>query len=440
MAVDLVREKALRVVVDVVGKKAYSNLALDDVLKDPRLRDVDRAFISELVYGTLRFLNSLDRMISCFSKIKLKKISPWILNILRMGVYQIIYMRVPASAACDESVNLAKRFGHQASAGFVNGILRNVAKKHETISLDTLEDKYSFPQWLIEKWVKDLGENFTVDLMMALNQRPEIIIRGNLLKIDFESLKGELTKEGVIFEPGKYIKEALILKGASIEKLKSFGKGYFYVQDESSMIGVKVLDPRPGESILDVCAAPGGKASYAASLMNNQGTLIACDIHPHRELLLEENFKRLGVHIAKTQVLDATFCMDDYKDKFDRVLADVPCSGFGVIRRKPEIKWEKTEVDVSSITGLQKKILQNVSSYVRPGGVLVYSTCTLNKEENEDIVEAFLKENRNFIAQPLNPHLPKGLETKNQDQHHITLYPNIHGVDGFFISKIKRVK
>jgi 16S rRNA (cytosine967-C5)-methyltransferase len=440
MAVDRVREKALRVMVEVMEKKAYSNLALDDVLKDYRLKDLDKAFISELVYGTLRFLKTLDRMISHFSKIKLKKISPWILNILRMGVYQILYMRVPSSAACDESVNLARRFGHNASAGFVNGILRNVAKNHEMVPLDTLEDQYSFPEWLVQKWVEEFGENFTVDLMKALNQRPEITIRGNLLKIDLERLKEELKKEGVSFENGKYIEEALTIKGADIDNLASFTQGYFYVQDESSMIAVKVLDPKPGEKVLDVCAAPGGKASYSASLMNNKGSLIAGDIHPHRVLLLKENFKRLGVQIAKTQVIDGTFYLDSFQDQFDKVLADVPCSGLGIIRRKPEIKWEKTKEDVAKITEIQKKILQNVSSYVRLGGVLVYSTCTLNKEENENIVEAFLQENQNFIPDPLHPYLPKDLAVQEKQQHHITLYPNIHGVDGFFISRLKRVK
>jgi 16S rRNA (cytosine967-C5)-methyltransferase len=440
MAVDRVREKALRVMVEVMEKKAYSNLALDDVLKDHRLKDLDKAFISELVYGTLRFLKTLDRMISHFSKIKLKKISPWILNILRMGVYQILYMRVPSSAACDESVNLARRFGHHASAGFVNGILRNVVKNHEKVPIDTLEDQYSFPEWLVQKWMEDFGENFTVDLMKALNQRPEITIRGNLLKIDLERLKEELKKEGVSFEKGKYIEEALTIKGAAIENLASFTQGYFYVQDESSMIAVKVLDPKPGEKVLDVCAAPGGKASYSASLMNNKGSLLAGDIHPHRVLLLEENFKRLGVQIAKTQVIDGTFYLDSFKDQFDKVLADVPCSGLGIIRRKPEIKWEKTKEDVANITEIQKKILQNASSYVRLGGVLVYSTCTLNKEENENIVEAFLQENQNFIPDPLHPYLPKDLEVQEKQQHHITLYPNIQGVDGFFISRLKRVK
>jgi 16S rRNA (cytosine967-C5)-methyltransferase len=381
-------------------------------------------------------------------------------------------MRVPSAAACNESVKLAKRYGHKGSFGFVNGLLRNVANNHEKISASCQSEsiKYSFPDWMITIWKKQLGKDFAYQMMDSLNKRPEICIRLNTLLATNQDLEKSLIEEKVHFEKARYIEDAYYIKATSIEKMSAFKNGLFYVQDESSMICVRVLDPYPDEEILDICAAPGGKTSYIAALMNNKGKIVAGELHQHRIKLLQSNFERLNVNIAQSVLMDATVFVAEFENKFDKILCDVPCSGLGIIRKKPEIKWRRKMEDVLSISDIQYKILENASKYLKPGGTLVYSTCTLLKEENENVIERLLKEYpQNYQPVPIAGCLPEGIVCKRKDDHtcednnfqnvasiesvgvskinifspsngyHVTLYPNIYDIDGFFISKIKKI-
>lgn len=436
MKVDIVRERALHVLNHVIEKNGYANLSLDSALEGLTLAR-DRAFVSEIVYGTLRHLKTLDAVIAHFSNIKLRKISGVVRNILRMSSYQMVYMRVPHFACINESVRLTKKYSHAGSVAFVNALLRKVSQRHEEVVFKDDETLYSFPQWMIEKWYAQKGVEFTRALMESLNQRPELCFRVNTLKIAKDILIKQLQEEGVTLKPGRYIEEAFLVEGAELFSSQALKQGLLYVQDESSMVAVKVLDPKKGERVLDMCAAPGGKSSYCASLMQNQGEIEAWDIHPHRVDLLKKNFERLGVGIAKARKEDALVLKPHLVEGFDKVIVDAPCSGLGVIRKKPEIKWDKSEDDIQNLQKIQKQLLNTAANYVKPGGVLVYSTCTLLQEENEEVVNTFLQNHPSFNAQVLQPFLPEPL--KNEvSSHCLTLYPHKQGGDGFFIARMKR--
>jgi len=450
MAVDLPRETALKILYDIDQKRAYSNIAVNKYLEGSELRDVDRAFVTDLVYGTVKWKLTIDWIIGQFSSVKIRKISPWILNILRMGIYQLLYMdRVPESAACNESVNLSKRYGHRASSGYVNAVLRNVARNREKIKypdkekelLGYLSIKYSHPEWLVEKWLKLYGNEFTESLLAGNNEVPDFTVRVNTLKISREQLLEELRQEGIEADEGTYLKEAVVIKNpSSVSRLETFKKGHFQVQDESSMLVSRILDPQPGELIMDVCSAPGGKATHIAELMNDKGAVIARDIHEHKVKLIEEAVERLGLSIVKAEIFDASVTDHRYLRKADRVLIDAPCTGFGIIRKKPDIKWARNLEDMDEITGLQSKIIRSSSAYVKPGGVLVYSTCTINPRENEGIVEDFIRSNSDFELEDISMMLPEKLQRAEASKGWMQLYPNKDGTDGFFIARMKRMK
>jgi len=448
MMVDKARERALKILYDINDKGAYSNISLNKYLNDQELRDIDRSFITDIVYGTMNRRLTVDYFIEKYSSIKIKKLSPWILNILRMGIYQLLFTdRIPVSAACNESVRLAKKYGHMASSKYVNAVLRNIARNKDNLPypdkdsdlLTYLSVKYSHPQWMVEEWLKRFGEEFTEELLKANNSIPLFTVRVNTLKISKDSLAEILEKDGFEIENGKYLEEALIIKNpVSVQKMEAFKKGYFQVQDESSMLVAKVLDPKPGETVLDVCSAPGGKSTHIAQLTNNKGTVISRDIHEHKIKLIDEAKKRLGLDIIKTEVFDAVTLDDGLIEKADRVLVDAPCTGLSIIRRKPDIKWSRNSGDKKEITELQERILSTASKYVKKGGVLVYSTCTVEPEENEETVERFIKNNGDFYLEDITPLVPKTLKKESLIKGYLQLYPNIDGVDGFFISRMVR--
>jgi len=393
---------------------------------------------------------TIDWIIEQFSNVKIKKNSPWVLNILRMGVYQLLYMdRIPESAACNESVNLSKRYGHRASSGYVNAVLRNIARNRDKIVYpDRQKDlpgylsvAYSHPEWLVERWLQLYGEEFTESLLNSNNTVPDFTVRVNTLKVSREQLIEELNREGMDAGKGRYMDEAVFIRNPSpLSRMEAFKKGYFQVQDESSMLVSRILDPQPGEMILDVCSAPGGKATHIAELMKDRGTVIARDIHEHKVKLIEDAVERLGLGIVKTEVFDAAELDERIVQKADRVLIDAPCSGLGIIRKKPDIKWARNQEDMDEITGLQKKIIHTASSYVKPGGVLVYSTCTINPMENEDIIEDFIRSNGEFGMEDVSSFLPEKLQKPEAHKGWIQMYPNIDKTDGFFIARMKRVK
>lgn len=433
--VDKVREIALKVLYEVDKNDAYSNIALDEALNkarkiDPKITNKDIGFISELVYGTISWQLTLDEMIKKYSTIKIKKMSPWILNILRMSMYQIVFLdKVPKSAAVNEGVNLAKRYGHRASSNFVNAVLRNVEKKDYNDFKKIEDDKEriakttSMPKWIVEKLLTQNSVEEVQKICEACNGKPKIHIRVNQLKTDKKSLQQELIKTGIKVEEQQEEGDFLWLENAkNIEKLKSFQEGKFTVQDEAAGFIPQVLNPKPGESVLDACSSPGGKTTYMAERMQNEGEIVAWDLHEHRVKLVEHAARRLGISIIKTEVKDATKYQEGYQEKFDKILLDVPCLGLGVIKRKPDIKWKRKKEEIEEITKIQKEILQTCSSYLKPGGELVYSTCSILKEENEEIIKQFLTENEKFV----------------EKEKCIQIYPN-KKTDGFFISKLRKL-
>ncbi len=447
MKLDRAREVALKTIFEINERGAYSNIELNKQLTANELSNLDRAFVTELVYGTVKWKLTLDRLIGAYSNIKMSKLSPWIINVLRLGTYQLLYMsRVPVSAACNESVKLARRYGHKASAGFVNAILRKVSSEgltdvipdKETDLPGYLSVKYSYSLWLTTKYTELFDSSFAEELLDAGNRTPDLSVRVNTLQVSVDDLIEKFKDEGVLTERGRYVKEALIIKSpVSIAKLDTFTKGLFQVQDESSMLPAAVLAPEAGENVLDTCSAPGGKAINMAQMMHNSGKVIAGDIHKHKLRLIDEAASRLGISIIESRLHDAAEPDPQYEGYFDRVLLDAPCSGLGIIRRKPDIKWSRDSSDIGSITQLQEKLIWNASKTVKPGGVLVYSTCTVLPEENEVIIRNFIKNNSDFYEDDITPYLPQELVLQAKGCM-LQVYPNRDGIDGFFIARLRK--
>ena len=421
----LPREKALLALYDVFYEEKYSNMAVKDALKGENA-GIDKNFIAQLIYGTVRYKLTLDYIIEKNSDIKLKKMSKYVLLILRMGVYQLCCLdKVPQSAAVNESVKLANKYAFR-SKGFINAVLRNVAKNNDITDFPTdrikyLSVKYSFP----EDMVKRLSRfDFCEDLLKSLNREPKTTIRINTLKC--KNL--ENVEASPLYEYAGYV------KSLNIADSKEYNEGKFTVQDVAAMMPVLALSPKENEVCVDVCAAPGGKTTHMAELMKNRGKIYAFDIYPHKVELINKNADRMGIDIISAEVFDATKVYEPLLEKADKVLADVPCSGIGIISGKPDIKWNKE--DISELPKIQLKILENASKYLKIGGELVYSTCTLYSEENECVVNEFIKNHKNFELQKIE--LPSPLMQENDG--YITLYPNFSETDGFFIAKIKRCR
>lgn len=430
--IDKAREIALKVLYEVDKNGAYSNIALDEALKQSRKKSYeidqrDIGFISEIAYGTISWRLTIDEVIKKYSNIKIKKISPWILNILRMSIYQILFLgKVPKSAAVNEGVNLAKRYGHKASSNFVNAILRKVEKKDYEEFFEIKDDveriskTTSMPVWIVEELLEQNELQKVEEICQASNLKPKLSIRVNALKTNREILKKELEKEKIKVEEGETERFLFLEEAKNIENLEPFQKGKFTVQDEAAGYIANVLNPQPNEKVLDACSSPGGKTTYMAELMNNQGIIKAWDLHEHRVKLVEKAAKRLGITIIETEVKDASIYEETYFEFFDKILLDVPCLGIGVLKRKPDIKWKRKQEDIKEIVKIQEAILENCSQYLKIGGELVYSTCSILKEENEEVINKFVENNKNF-------------EIKEKLQ----IYPN-EKTDGFFICKMQK--
>lgn len=436
---DIVREIALKTLYKIDKEEAYSNIALDENIKENKnkLDDRDIGFISEIVYGVTSWKLTIDEIIKKYSKLKLKKISPWILNILRMGIYQIVFLdKVPKSAAVNESVNLAKRYGHKGSSNFVNAILRKVEKKdYEAFfeienPIERISKTTSMPVWMIEELLKENDIEKVEEICKASNIKPKVAIRINRLKTNKQELENLLKERDIVFKEGKLEDFLILEKTKNIEQLDLFKQGYFTVQDEGAGLIAKVVDPKPNELVLDACSSPGGKTTYMAELMENKGEIIAWDLHPHRVQLVEENAKRLNIHIIKTECQDAMVYKKEYTEKFDKILLDVPCLGIGVLKRKPDIKWKRKPEDIEEIMQIQQKILETCSKYLKAKGQMVYSTCSIFREENDKVIEKFLEKNQNFEYTKI-----KMSKIENMDK--IQLYQN-EETDGFFICKLQK--
>ena len=461
--VDKVRELALKILYKMDKDNSYSNILLNESFNKIRkegnknnLDNRDFAFISEILYGVTTWKLTLDEIIKKYSKIKLNKLSLWILNILRLSIYQIVFLdKIPKSAAVNEGVNLAKKYGNKGSIGFTNAVLRKVTKKdyEEFFSIKDENKRlsfcYSMPLWIIEE-LKEEGFSYNKieNFCKASILRPKVSIRVNRLKTSKEELKAILEKEGVKSEEG-ILEDFLILdKVNNIENLEPFKNGLFTVQDEVAGLSALVLEPKEQEILLDACSSPGGKTTYLAEMMKNKGEIFAFDVYEHRTKLVEENSKRLGINIIKTKVNDASCYNEDYKNKFDKILLDVPCLGIGVLKRKPDIKWQKKKEDIEEIGKLQFEILNTCSKYLKSGGEIVYSTCSVFKKENRDIIEKFLGKNSNFKLDNLYNLLNGKIYNKNkffiqyidkENNGYLEVLQN-EKTDGFFICKLKNIK
>lgn len=439
------REIAAEALMEIMTEEAYNNMTLRRLLRqNGAMPRQDRAFVTEVVNGTLRNLIYIDHVLNTFSKTKTEKMKPWLLAVLRTAVYQMYFMDVPDSAATNEAVKLAGVRGYASLKGFVNGVLRTAAKKKNEIPMpevgtaEYLSAAYSHPLWLVRMWMAYYGYEEAEKICAYDNQSPDVTIRVNTLKTNKTALKAELEQAGVEVREGSVSENALHLtKTADLSRLDAFRKGLFHVQDESSQLAVKVLDPQKGEHIMDMCAAPGGKSFTAAEQMENEGKLVSCDIYAHKIELMEEGAERLGISMMECNVKDAAEKEAEH-ELFDRVLVDAPCSGLGLMRKKPDIRLKKDGSEIDSLTGIQREILANAAGYVKPGGVLVYSTCTLCRKENEKNLEWFLKNHPMFEAEDITGFLPADWKTDTAKEGYLTLLPHRTGTDGFFISRMRR--
>lgn len=401
----------------------YSHLVLRDVLdKYQYLSKQERAFLTRLTEGTIERMLTLDYVIDQFSKTKVKKMKPLIRELMRLSVYQIMYMDgVPDAAVCNEAVKLARKRGFSGLSGFVNGVLRSVARGWKDVTFQNESVRYSVPEWIIDGWNADYGRDVTEKMLEAFMQPAKITVRTNTQKCTPEELKDRLSQEGVTVEAIEGISYAFALSGFDyLAGLGSFQDGWFYVQDISSMTVAHVADPKKGDYIIDVCAAPGGKSSHLAELLDGSGMVEARDLTEYKVGLIEENILRHDLHNMKAVQQDATLFDETSVEKADILICDLPCSGLGVIGRKSDIRYKMTAEKAHDLAVLQQEMLDTVWKYVKRGGKLIYSTCTIHKEENEDNVAAFLQKHPQFT-----------LVEQRQ------IFP-MEGSDGFFVAKMIR--
>lgn len=398
------REKAVLILAQIDKEKSYAGLLLKHALSD--LSDMrEKSLATELIYGSIRYKKRLDYIRDAFSSIKASKLHPLTVQIIRVTLYQVLYLeKIPVSAACNEAVTLAKKMVNAGAAKFVNGLVRAVIRNKDTLpcpdsEFEALGMETSFPKSILDIWVADFGFEKAKEIARQSNIPKKVSYRINKLKAPTDFVMPDV--------PSAPQNESL------------FQEGILTVQDKGSRLAVETLNPQKGQKVLDLCAAPGGKSCYMAELMQNEGEIIACDIHEHRLKLIEETTKRLGVQIVKPMVNDGSVFRSEWECAFDCVLADVPCSGLGVISGKPDIKWRKQ--DYKSLTALQESILENALRYVKPGGKLVYSTCTVHKAENDDVVCSVLKKNTGF----------------SYDGEPVQLFPTEEN-DGFYVCKLKK--
>lgn len=428
------RTTALRALIACRTADAWSDAVLGDYIRQAELSSRDAALASTLCYGVLQNRALLDHYIDGFLTGR-KRLQPALRDILRLAVYQIMFLdRIPDSAAVNEAVKQAKKQFSQREAGLVNGLLRNLLRQKDT--LEPPKDysvRYSHPAELVDLMKSSVGKKLGA-ILEADNTSPETSVVTNTLKTDPETLKKQLEAEGVTVQPHPWLSGGFLLKGTgSLEQLQSFQQGLFQVQDAAARLSVDVLAPQPGMKVLDLCSAPGGKSMAAAMHMENRGQIISCDVHPGKLSQIGKAARRLGVSIVNTMENDGSVFRPEFEGAFDAVIADVPCSGLGVIRKKPDIRYKKMG-DLEELPELQKKILEQAAKYVVSGGSLLYSTCTILKRENEDVVNGFLSEHQEFSLEKLI--LPEGLEP--QEQGMLTLYQGIHHCDGFFLCLMRK--
>lgn len=450
------RDVALEVLVQVEKEHSYSNLQLNQALQGANLPRVDAGLATELVYGTIQRLNTIDGVLEQKVQRGLSKLKPWMRNLLRMTAYQLHYLdRIPAHAAINEAVTIAKRRGGQSMGGFANGVLRAIMREPNLWDIPAGSDlvsrivwEHSHPAWLVSSWIDAYGEADTVAMCAANNRPPHGSVRVNALRTNREKLLADMKEEGLHAMPSSLSKDGIVAEGAgNLALSKWYRNGELSVQDESSMLVVEALRPEAGMRVLDCCAAPGGKTTHIAERMGNTGEVVANDVHAHKVTLIADQAERLGLTSVATLNVDAsTLGRELPAGSFDAVLLDAPCTGFGVIRRKPDIKWAKRPEDVTSIASLQAELLDQAAQLVRPGGRLVYSTCTVERAENEDVVRRFLAyaaEAGWELDDTWKAALPAetlAAALKRSPEGMLQVLPHDAESDGFFIACLKKHK
>ncbi len=434
------RKLVVRTLTKVDDNNSYSNIVLSNALENSELSAQDKKFASALFYGVIERKLTLDEIIAHYSVNKHDKLSSEIRNILRCGIYQLLYMdSVPDNAAVDESVKLAKTNKNPASAGFVNALLREFVRRSKALPkrssrVEQLCLEYSCPVWLVSKWLSEYGEKVCFDMLDTSFGQPPTTVRVNTVFAPLDDTLKLLSDEGIMFSRSKVLENCIDLYfSGSVEQTQAYKSGRIHVQDMSSQFCAAALDPRPSETVLDLCSAPGGKTFTIAEMMDNRGKVLAFDLHTNRVKLIQSGAHRLGLDCITAHTNDAKV-FNEQIPKADKVLCDVPCSGLGVIRRKPEIKYKKPE-DFERLPQIQYDILETSSKYVKQDGVLVYSTCTLSRTENDEVVDRFLKEHCEFSSCELG-------EAFGNDRHksRLTFTPYKYDSDGFFVAKFRRIR
>lgn len=438
-----VREVALETLLTIEKSKSYSNLLLNNMIKKHQLKTKDVGLLTEIVYGTMQRRDTLAYFLKPFLK---KKVEDWVRVLLYITVYQMYYLdRVPDHAAIYEAVEIAKTRGHKGIVSMVNGVLRNIQRQGFPLTADIqdplkrLAIETSHPLWLIERWNKQIGLINTTKMCEINNLPPRQSARVNTTKITRVELIQRLAAEGIKVEVGQLASDSIISSKGNLANSNAFKEGLLTIQDESSMLVARALNIHEGDIILDSCAAPGGKTTHIAELLKDTGKVISLDLHAHKIKLINEQVQRLDLRNVETMVLDSRNAQEHFNMiSFDKILVDAPCSGMGVIRRKPDIKYTKTEQDMMTLAEIQYSILQSVSPLLKNGGTLVYSTCTIEIEENVDVINRFLQQHPNFkLDHTLNDRMPEKLSPYIQNGQ-VQILPHYFDTDGFFIACMKK--
>ena len=442
-----VRRLALDLIVRIEKEGSFSHLLISQVIQREKLGPQDERLLTEIVYGTIERKLTLDYYLKPFIRSP-KKVTDWVMSLLRMSVFQLEFLdKVPEYAVIHEAVEIAKQKGHKGIASFVNGVLRNVVRKgvpntnEITDPLEKISIETSHPRWLVERWSDQYGLETTKEMCETNLLKKPVSLRVNQLQISREEVIEQLQNEGITSQASPYIKDGIIIQQGNILKTTLLSDGLVTVQDQSSMLASKLLQAEPDLHVLDACSAPGGKATYIGELMKDQGTIHAYDLHKNKLKLIENNAKRLGLTNIKVGQSDARKLQEVHqKESFDRILVDAPCSGLGVIRSKPDIKYNKRPEDIYKLHEVQVSILEHVAPLLKKGGKLVYSTCTVDKHENEEVVRVFLHSNKNFTVDEsfkveVKELLPNGYFTK----FGLQLFPQTIQSDGFFMTRLIKV-
>lgn len=436
-----VRDAALSILLAIDKNQAYSNLLLSETIKRHKIEAKDRALLTEITYGTLQYKMTLDYYLDPFIR---GSVDHWVRWLLRLSLYQIHYLtRIPPHAAVNEAVEIAKRRGHQGIASMVNGILRSILRQG-VASTDEIKDpierlaiETSHPEWLVQRFVDNYGMEVATEMLQENNVPPVQTVRVNTTKVNVEEAITSLEAEGLTAKKSDMMPECLHVTNGQPARTKAFQEGLITIQDESSMIPANVLHPNPGMRVLDMCAAPGGKTTHLAEIMNNEGSILATDLHPHKLDLIDHNTDRLGINIVETAPIDGRKAPDFLQpESFDAILVDAPCSGLGVMRRKPDIKYTKREEDLENLQKIQLALLDAATKVLKIEGKLVYSTCTVDKKENEGTVNAFLTAHPEMEAIQLES-LPTKLAEK-QANGMLQVFPQDFGSDGFFVAAFRK--